>query len=590
MSDSRPKGPGGSEGSGGGSERGAGPRSEDGGRGEPSRHSRLKKCLRFGFGTVVGVIGISLAVNGERGHHPWPITDLMYATAALLAATSDRVLTAWWSIVVIYKPRSDVRQSIPPKSLAGFCRGWPLANLVALVALVTVSATNDLPGVAPIHPVAFVAAVGGSAIIELRVVMRHVAGQVKRCPNLFSTTRLEARSAFTLSLAGAVMLMAFDSMPWRIAVLGLALPLGAASMLLILDADARTARILRDEHAPALSAFLSGFGLVGRLNRWITARLEGGIGDRALRVVWKCGALIVLATALSGPVVIAAAGANLFVPHHRVASKPRQASAQHLNPRPASGAPAGGDALALPSTPVVVPKSMAAYTALCGALKSEWPGGDDPSTPRWAREELIVDWLGKDTGPGASVAGCPTHLMHLSDGFDDVYYQYGVLDGHILSLGVATSHHGGAIFLADGGAESAMDAILRSGSSASGSARQNVGNGDFQLIYDAQGTTLLVRPTKHRTGDPTDSTPYTIVPAAAMPAWLTATREFGVFLWPTLSSNNSDVAESIELSTAPYGPEVAQIDLGPGGSTDSLRVGGNVEAVPKYPLMVTIGE
>jgi hypothetical protein len=143
---------------------------------------------------------------------------------------------------------------------------------------------------------------------------------------------------------------------------------------------------------------------------------------------------------------------------------------------------------------------------VCGSDSAGVLGGDSAQTPVWVKTELYNDWLGTGA-PGANIAGCAGPLVELSDGYDDVWYQIGTLNGQLTSVGVASARNKGAIFLADGGAAQFAEGLLQAGFAASGSDRVKVGNGDAQLVYDRSGTRLLIRSTLHQTGDKTCQLP-----------------------------------------------------------------------------------
>jgi hypothetical protein len=138
---------------------------------------------------------------------------------------------------------------------------------------------------------------------------------------------------------------------------------------------------------------------------------------------------------------------------------------------------------------------------------------------------------------GAEVAGCPSPAVEVGQGDDQVWYAAGYSNGDLQSVGIASQLHGGAIFL-DGGIAQYVLGELQTGQAVSGSARINIGSGDLQLVYSAVGTTAFVRPTKHRTDNPTIATTQLIVPPAAVPLWLSAMTTDHRFLWPSYQSGS----------------------------------------------------
>jgi hypothetical protein len=92
------------------------------------------------------------------------------------------------------------------------------------------------------------------------------------------------------------------------------------------------------------------------------------------------------------------------------------------------------------------------------------------------------------------------------------------------------------------------------------SSRFNVGNGDAILLSRVQvhGTTMLVRPVKHPTGQPGISEPYLYLTVSEFAAWFELTRTFKTWLWPRALAISA-ASEGIGLSTTVYGSLVASI-------------------------------
>jgi len=216
-------------------------------------------------------------------------------------------------------------------------------------------------------------------------------------------------------------------------------------------------------------------------------------------------------------------------------------------------------AISLPSPPSSVPPSdigSNGYDAICGILENEQPANN---APKWARANLDALWLGKH-GLGATLAGCPgpTEVIH-RDG-RTVAYEAGYENNELASIAIMEKGKRAALLIRDGGAVTEVVQLLDQGTPVVTSSRFNVGNGDAILLSRVQvhGTTMLVRPVKHPTGQPGISEPYLYLTVSEFAAWFELTRTFKTWLWPRALAISA-ASEGIGLSTTVYGSLVASI-------------------------------
>jgi hypothetical protein len=303
------------------------------------------------------------------------------------------------------------------------------------------------------------------------------------------------------------------------------------------------------------------------VQQWvILARQRAGRSTRyphrsiVARILLSSGGMLFVAALAASTVATASAGAHLaHIPVDTIAA-------------PASGLPGSQSASSGPLLPRIAPPVLArpqepepqpSFRTLCGSSPKSLPGSNIPDNNAWATKELFDLWLG-ERGLGATVAGCPSPARSVGNANDQVWYSAGYSDGSLESVGVASQTHGAVMFL-DGGIAQFVLNDLESGIVVSGSPREDIGDGDLQLVYTPDGTTAFIRPTKHPTGEPYTPTSLTIVPPTGVTLLVEADEATGEFLWPTYLSGSYQTAATIALSPEPYGTPVAQITLSSSG-------------------------
>jgi hypothetical protein len=274
----------------------------------------------------------------------------------------------------------------------------------------------------------------------------------------------------------------------------------------------------------------------------------------------------------------ASAGADLVAPS--------QQSIEHVAP-PIVSDPVSGTPAESPND-----RSDVDYSQVCGSSPQDLPGWGAPET---AVSALSALWLGSDNGNtipngiGAVLGGCPQPATSVVSDGDTSTYQVGVSGGQIESVGVTSPQLGTALFLSDGNAAEIALGLLRKGVPIGGSDRINVGNGDVQAIYSPSGTTLLIRPVLHPTGQLDTSEPFIELSPPESAAWFEASTVLGAFLWPTAIANGSG-GQTVDLSEKPYGGTAASIVAASSGSGVSLEIGGKPATSPASPTSISMAE
>lgn len=205
------------------------------------------------------------------------------------------------------------------------------------------------------------------------------------------------------------------------------------------------------------------------------------------------------------------------------------------------------------------------FIADCGSTTADLPGSGLAHRAPWASRLLFDQWLEPGVGVGATIAGCPTAVVEVRDSGGVVFYQAGYQNGFLQSVAIASRRYGGCILL-DGGAASFALSLLQKGAAISCSQRQVIGNGEYQLLYDNEGTWLLCRPTDHPTGQSQRSTPFVVVPPAAAVLWYTESIRAGRFLWPYVVQGTTTDPRVLSLNLMPYSKGVATLQQSASGS------------------------
>jgi hypothetical protein len=176
--------------------------------------------------------------------------------------------------------------------------------------------------------------------------------------------------------------------------------------------------------------------------------------------------------------------------------------------------------VATPITPLSIQ-----WPTVCGA-NATYPGY---KAPVWAEETLYNLYLGNG-GPGATGAGC-TGVTQAPPGLQQSFvYEIGSDPGGELSVATDSKKLGAALFYAP--AVSSVLALIAQFGDVGGSGRQNVANGDVQMLYDTEGTEAFIRDEKVLTFDTSDAAPYEELPPAVAIDWYYAMQFQGRWLWP----------------------------------------------------------
>ncbi len=186
------------------------------------------------------------------------------------------------------------------------------------------------------------------------------------------------------------------------------------------------------------------------------------------------------------------------------------------------------------------------------------PGADLVNSVPWASEMLFDQWLEPGYGVGADIAGCPGPSIQVKDVTDRVFYELGTRNGVVESVAIASSRHGGCILL-DGGAAQLALSQLTSNHVFACAPRGAAGNGDYQLLYTNEGTSMLLRPIVHTPGHRNDSMPYVEIPASAFKLWYGECVTRGMFLWARLDGGSYWNPRRLIISIYPYSDPVAVI-------------------------------
>ena len=200
-------------------------------------------------------------------------------------------------------------------------------------------------------------------------------------------------------------------------------------------------------------------------------------------------------------------------------------------------------------------KGPVTYSGLCGGALKDLPGA---GASTWAAQAFYDLWLGPGEGVGAEIGGCPGLVHTVVNEYQTVQYKLGRLDGQLRSVAIVSQRGTSAIFLNDGGATQYVLGRLLAGVAVSGSSRVNIGNGDFQLVYDGSGTTTLIRMSKHLFNHPSVAAAYTVLTPIATEIWLDLMASQSLWLWPT-SLGSRHGQQLIGLSTHTYGPPLETI-------------------------------
>jgi len=502
---------------------------------------------------------------------------LIFAVAVVFGVVSHRMLeSAWCQWLDRYE--SSSQPAFVPR-IGSYFIGWPLVATIAVGVTFYCACAPPAGWITPHrHSLAFALTAAASIVILSRVVLRWVLGQVRLCPAIFDCTRLESKAAFCLSVAAYGCLISDRPTIERSGILIAAVGVAVASIVLIFDADSRIRLQLRDKSTASITELILQIAPLTWVYARLTLRWQEGAGALVMKMVLRLGAVIGAATALAVVPSVVSATENLVNP-------PPPAHVPHGTrtvPKPGIEPPGrgggGGINATRPTVPPVLPVLPVEYTQVCGSDPANAPGGDSEQTPGWVKTALYNDWLGKGA-PGANIAGCPGAVVEVNDGYDDVWYQVGTLNGETTSVGIASARNKGAIFLADGGATQVVQGLLDAGVAASGSERISVRNGDAQFVYDNSGTWLLIRSTLHPTGDESVSTTYTVLPPGAFVPWLDATEDTKAFLWPTFVSGSADLGGTIGLALTPYGESVGTIAFSANGKSSTLEINGGTQTI-----------
>jgi hypothetical protein len=161
------------------------------------------------------------------------------------------------------------------------------------------------------------------------------------------------------------------------------------------------------------------------------------------------------------------------------------------------------------------------WMSLCDFL----PGAEAPA---WARDILYEAYLGIN-GFGALVAGCTGEVFKVGE---DFVYQEGrqPQTGYLQSVAVVSRRWPPAIFLSP--LAPRVEELITTSGAVGGSQRHDVGNGDFQLLYNRSGTYAFVRETKNVAGASTDAAPYIELAPPVADIWSAESQSVGLFLWP----------------------------------------------------------
>jgi hypothetical protein len=531
----------------------------------------LQSALRGTLGVASGVGGAFL-VDASM-HRPLPVTILGYVAATLLLFASHQILVRWWD-GTIGSGSFPPRDYSPP---AADALGLSAVALMAIGAVTYAALSTPEPWLTTRHPVAVVVALLGSGAALGRNGLRYILSQLEECPPLVTAVKIDALAA--IALTGSAFSSIWSPRPFSLRLLSFVLSVAFAvlSFVFVLDSDVHARRALQSTRTARLTTKILDLRWVARFYDAIDIRLGTSRGTELVRWLLGSGVLLVAASAFAGVPATVASAEKLITPppittQHDQSQVNAESPPTTTTTKPA-GRPPGGSTSSSPPPPASE-SSASLFASVC----KTFPGGDPQTTPKWIHDDLLDDWLGQ-YGPGANIAGCPGRLQHVTDANDEVWYQVGTLDGSLLSVGVASAKHGGTLFLADGGAAAYVVSLLDQGIAVSGTGailgygRENISNGDAILLFDGEGTTLLIRATKHATGSMDEDTPYVVLPPAAFQGWVDATQRLMRFLWPQYVSGSYTTGGTIALSPVPGGPTVASIAFTPGNGDATLQIG-----------------
>jgi hypothetical protein len=287
-----------------------------------------------------------------------------------------------------------------------------------------------------------------------------------------------------------------------------------------------------------------------------TARFFGPRWGRVSKLTVRLAILMALT---AGNAFGTAAGSTLGIPHsspnpaNTSGSHHREAQVTHVDP-PVS------PALTVPQ------KEPILFSEVCGSRPIAHPG----EGAGWASQDLWDLYFKPGHGVGAVVAGCPQPVVRVTDAGDSVVYQEGFDSSGLRSVVLDSTRHGPVLFLDQ--AATVVDTLLRSDVAASGSAREDIANGDLQLVYTPAGTISLVRGRKVAPFTANQSEPYTELSPSFTLAWVGAMTKSDRWLWPR-DSSDQDGKPVILLSDRVDGPPVATISAGTGDVAELVASG-----------------